>query len=242
MTALALAVFLSSAAGSLHCAGMCGGLAAVAAAGGRRGRLLALAAYNGGRLAAYAGLGAAAGGLGRALDLAGALVGFQRAAAVAAGVAIAGWGALGLARALGARAPRRLPPIAAGAFAARALRRVGAGSPVGRALAIGLLTGLLPCGWLWAFVATAAGTGTWEAGALVMAVFWLGTLPMMAGLGAGAGAALGPLRRHAPAVSAVALIAVGLFSVIARAPGSAAPRAPAAHAPSGAAGSPHGHR
>ena len=85
-----------------------------------------------------------------------------------------------------------------------------------RALVIGLLTGCLPCGWLYAFVVTAAGTGTATAGAATMAVFWLGTLPAMVSLALGVRALAGPLRRHVPAACAVALILVGLFAVAGR--------------------------
>ena len=219
MSGLALAVLLSSLAGSLHCAGMCGGLAAVAAGGeGTGGRAAAIAAYNGGRLLAYVALGALAGAAGRALDLGGALVGVQRLATAAAGALVVGWGALALAQSLGARLPRHRRPGRAEALVAAALRRAGGGSRARRAATVGVLTGLLPCGWLWAFVVAAAGTGTWGGGAGLMAVFWLGTLPVMAGLGAGALALLGPLRRHAPAVSALALVAMGLFALVGRAP------------------------
>ena len=85
-----------------------------------------------------------------------------------------------------------------------------------RALVMGLVTGCLPCGWLYAFIVTAAGTGTAAAGAATMAVFWLGTLPAMVSLGLGVRALAGPLRRHVPAACAVALILVGLFGVAGR--------------------------
>jgi sulfite exporter TauE/SafE len=49
-----------------------------------------------------------------------------------------------------------------------------------------------------------------------MAVFWLGTLPVMLGLGVGLVALAGPLRRHVPAVCAVAMIVVGLLAVAGR--------------------------
>ena len=52
--------------------------------------------------------------------------------------------------------------------------------PMAHALATGLLTTLLPCGWLYAFVALAAGTASAPLGALVMLTFWIGTLPAIA--------------------------------------------------------------
>ena len=81
---------------------------------------------------------------------------------------------------------------------------------------LGLLTGLLPCGWLYAFVIAAAATGTAAAGALTMAVFWAGTLPVMLTLGLGLERLTGPLRRHVPTLTALALIVVGAITVAAR--------------------------
>ena len=48
---------------------------------------------------------------------------------------------------------------------------------------IGLGSTLLPCGYLYAFVFTAAATGHPGKAALAMAAFWLGTLPALLGLG-----------------------------------------------------------
>jgi sulfite exporter TauE/SafE len=69
---------------------------------------------------------------------------------------------------------------------------------------------------LWAFVAAAGATGDALAGALAMAVFWSGTLPVMASLGAGVQALAGPLRRHLPKVTAATLILVGAVTIAAR--------------------------
>jgi hypothetical protein len=219
MTALAVTVLAASLLGSLHCAGMCGGFVAFYAGSPARRGDRALAghlAYSGGRLAAYATLGAIAGTLGAALDMTGALVGVQRAAAGVAGALIALWGAAALAQHLGARVPRLAPPSALMGLVRRGVARLAARPPLTRAVALGVLTGALPCGWLYAFVVTAAGTGSALSGALLMAVFWLGTLPVMLSLGLGLAALAGPLRRHVPVASAVAMIAVGLLAVAGR--------------------------
>jgi len=229
VTAVAIAVFAASLLGSLHCAGMCGGLVAFYS-GGRSGasRVAPHLAYSGGRLVAYAMLGAMAGALGAALDATGALLGLQRAAAVIAGVLIALWGAAALAESLGARVPMVTAPAAWRGRLGRGVARVATRPPVTRALVVGLLTGCLPCGWLYAFVVTAAGSGSALAGAATMALFWLGTLPVMIGLGVGVAALAGPLRRHVPAACAVAMIAVGLLAVA----GRVGPVEPPAHAAS----------
>ena len=220
MTALALTVLTASLLGSLHCAGMCGGFVAFYAGDpGRRGersRLAGHLSYNLGRLAAYAGLGALAGALGAALDATGGLLGVQRAAAVVAGVLIVLWGVAALLESRGVRLPRLAAPPAVRGLLRRGIQRVAARPPATRALAIGLLTGLLPCGWLYAFVVTAAGTGSAAAGAAMMAVFWLGTVPVMLSVGLGLAVLSAPLRRYLPTACAVAMIVVGLFSVAGR--------------------------
>jgi sulfite exporter TauE/SafE len=218
MSVLLATVLGASLLGSAHCAGMCGGFVAFyagAAAGPRRGSVwLAHLAYNGGRLAAYAALGAAAGALGAALDTTGGvLLGIQRTAAIVSGVLITLWGVRSLLEVLGVRVPRLGAPAGLRSLAARGIGAVAAAPPLLRALVVGLATGLLPCGWLYVFLATAAGTGSALGGAVLMAVFWAGTLPAMLSLGLGLQALAGPLRRHLPVACAIAMIVVGLLAI-----------------------------
>lgn len=212
-----LAVLMASLLGSVHCAGMCGGFVCVyAGSGGARAPFAGAShvAYNGGRLASYVLLGAAAGALGARLDRVGHLAGIARLAAIAAGVLMVLWGASTLAAMLGVhRTPRPALAQRLAAPLGRALRALADRPPVIRAAALGLLTTLLPCGWLYTFVVTAGGTGTPLAGAAVMATFWLGTLPMMVAVGVGAQRAFGPLRRRLPAISAAVVIVIGLLSI-----------------------------
>jgi sulfite exporter TauE/SafE len=221
MIGLIAAVFVASLVGSLHCAGMCGAFVALAVgrSAARSGPLGGWAhlAYHAGRLATYVILGAAAGAVGAAFDLGGALIGVQRAALAVAGAAMVVFGIAGLARRAGARLAWLDPPARLGGAYAAIARRAAELPPAGRALGIGLASTFLPCGWLWAFVVTAAGTGSAALGALAMAVFWTGTLPVMVALGVGVRALAGPLRRHAPAVGAAALVVVGLVAVAGRA-------------------------
>jgi sulfite exporter TauE/SafE len=86
-------------------------------------------------------------------------------------------------------------------------------SPVLRAGVTGLLTTLLPCGWLYAFVATAGGTGSVSHAMLVMFVFWAGTLPMMLSIGNGAQRVFGPMRRKLPTLTAATVMILGLLSI-----------------------------
>ena len=210
---LAGSVAITSLIGSPHCAGMCGGFVCFYSAQGEKRRLLPHVAYHVGRFTSYASLGALAGAAGVGLDSLGAAAGIQRGAAIIAGLALLIWGGLSLVRAVGVRLalPGGLQRL--GIPIVTAMRVVHAQPPPVRALVLGLVTTLLPCGWLYLYVATAAGTGSPLAGAIVMAAFWLGTVPVLAGLGIFAQRAILPLRRRLPAISSAALIVVGLLTI-----------------------------
>lgn len=98
----------------------------------------------------------------------------------------------------------------------RLVRLLGGWPSELRALVLGVATALLPCGYLWAFVATAAATGHVANGALVMLAFWGGTTPALAGVALVARRALGPLERRLPLVTAAALVVIGLLTVAGR--------------------------
>jgi len=215
VTTLVGSVLLASLVGSPHCAGMCGPFVAFYSGQGGA-RWPAHLAYNLGRLVSYLLLGAAAGALGAGVDRMGAMAGVSRAAAILSGVAMILWGTLTILRELGVRVPGFAEPTLARGPFAHTLRAVAQQPPALRALTVGLLTTLLPCGFLYVFVATAAGTGSPVHGMMVMAVFWLGTVPVMAGLGLLAQGALGPLRRRLPVVTALALVVLGVFMVAGR--------------------------
>lgn len=221
MTA-ALGVLVASLLGSMHCAGMCGGFVCFYAEGGA-GRAPATgfaphAAYNLGRLASYVSLGAIAGALGAMIDRAGALAGVSRLAAIVAGVLMVAWGLSTMLAMSGVRLP--IPAPAPVRWMQRefggAIRRVRESSPTTRAAVTGLLTTLLPCGWLYVFVAMAGSTGSAPGGAVLMIVFWAGTVPTMLAVGLGAQRLFGPLRRRLPLVSAAAVVVLGLASIAGR--------------------------
>jgi uncharacterized protein len=209
---LCAAVLAASVVGSLHCAAMCGPLIAVH---GKTGLRHGAAFHHAGRLVGYAMLGAIAGAIGSAVDLAGRALAIQRGAMIVAGAVILAAGLVALAGALGWRRPRPAHPGGAFDVGVARLSRV---SPRRRAALFGALTALLPCGWLWAFVVTAAGTGHAATGALVMAVFWLGTLPMLVGASLVLEPLLGALRTRVPIITAVVLLALGVAALTVRMP------------------------
>ena len=214
MTLLLWTVVATSLVGSLHCAAMCGPFVAFYAGTDHAAGWASHAAYNGGRLFTYVALGIAGGAVGAAVDLAGSMVHVQRTAALVAGAVILAWGGVSLARAMGIR----IPGLVGGAQMPRGLVTLRRRPPVVRAGALGLLTAALPCGWLYAFVVAAASTGTPLRGGAVMAAFWLGTVPMLVGLGLTARRIASLLGRRMPVVTAAALIAVGAAALFVRAP------------------------
>lgn len=221
MIPLLTTIFVASLVGSLHCAGMCGGLMILAiesggASGERVSRARLQASYHIGRGIAYTLIGFIAGALGQAFDLAGDLAGWQRVSASAAGAGLAIFGLIQGAKALGWRPPRLPLPR----FLEKAIglghSRAATWPPALAAGAIGLLTPLLPCGWLYAFAIAAAGTASAPLGALAMLVFWTGTLPVMVTLGAGIQSLAGSARRWAPVAASLAMILVGILTVLGR--------------------------
>ena len=212
-------VFVASLAGSGHCAGMCGAFA-VACSGcdGRRdaprGRRAwhGPAAYHGARGASYVLAGAVVGGIGAALDFGGRMIGVQRFAAVAAGATVVLVGVATLLRLGGLSARVELPGVVSRAIGA-AHRWAGRSSVTTRSITLGALSALLPCGWLWAFLAVAAGAGSPIGGAAVMAAFWAGTVPLLALVGGGIGGIGALWRGRVAVITSIAMIAVGIHTI-----------------------------
>lgn len=219
-----LPIFVASLLGSVHCLGMCGSLVALASGTARDGKLLrAQGAYHGVRLVAYVLWGVLAGAAGSALDLAGSALGLGRSAALVAGVLMAFWGARTLVRLWRPQVGGALVQLTSsrssgglGKLSTRLLARLSERSDLARGALLGLLSALLPCGWLYAFVLGAAATASPLYGGLVMATFWSGTVPLLLGWGWGIERLLGPLRKHLPALTALGLIVAGSATVFAR--------------------------
>jgi sulfite exporter TauE/SafE len=180
--------------GSLHCAGMCGPLVlAMPLTPGRFfPHLAGKLAYNGGRILTYSILGMISGQFGGALGL----PGFQRWISIGAGTAVIATLVLwpfGNASGLINR------PINVLKFALGKLLKAR-GIPA--QACFGILNGLLPCGLVYLGCLAAAASGGALAGLKYMALFGLGTVPMMLGL-ALAGRALHlrlqlPIRKLVP--------------------------------------------
>lgn len=229
-----LSVAVASLLGSLHCAGMCGGLigfysAQPAQGAGRARPWAAHAAYHLTRGAAYAALGALAGQLGAGLDQAARGAGLGQLGALLAGGVLIVWAALSWPRGAhgkplqlrrGAAAPGRWQRLEARFVQ---LARVARDRPpLVRAALLGLSAALLPCGWLYAFVVLAAGSGSPAAGALSMLAFWAGTVPLLLALGVSLQRWTPRLRAQLPRLSALLLLLLGAYQVGSRWPGELA--------------------
>ena len=215
------AVFFASLFGSLHCVGMCGPLALLASSGtGQAARrptnVAAVSAYHGSRIVAYALAGCVAGLLGAGVQQTGSLLGMQRLAAQLAGGSMLVIGLLAIVRLAGGGSHAALLPI-------WLQRRLASGHawarrqpPVRRAAMIGLLTAILPCGWLYAFLIVAAGTAQPLGGAIVMAVFALGSVPALSAMALSVTLVVGRFRRAIPWCSAVLVTCVGAVTLLHR--------------------------
>lgn len=218
---LATAVFTASILGSMHCVGMCGPLAIWASGGGdrvNRGTLItSTSLYHIGRLTTYTLAGAVAGLIGSVIDLGGNTLGIQIAAARVVGglmILIGVWKLWSMWS--GKSKPAALAPSAVGKVLVKLRPYIFRLPIAGRGFATGLLTTLLPCGWLYLFALIAAGTGNPLKGAIVMAAFWLGSVPALVALVAGLRVLSLRYARLIPALAAFMLIFAGCFTASGR--------------------------
>lgn len=168
-----LAAVILGLSGSLHCYLMCGALACAGqpAGGAPSGRRAWVAgAFLAARIAGYGALGGAlgllGGGVSRALSAsARPLLPWVMAVALVVP-------ALGLGRWL------KGLPLFAGPAQALARRALGL-PPSTRAVALGALTPLLPCGWLWGVFPAVMATGSAVEGMLLLSAFGLGGTPAL---------------------------------------------------------------
>ncbi len=160
-----LAAFVAGLVTSVHCAGMCGPL--TCAAFGRDGGIAAPASYQLSRLIAY---GAVGGVLGMAGERAAALFSSTPARIVP-------WAFALLFLAFAFRLEKRIPQPR---LLARWLFRwrMAAMRPSARAAGLGFLTPLLPCGPLYLVFGVALLAGSFASGAVMMASFAAGTIPL----------------------------------------------------------------
>jgi sulfite exporter TauE/SafE len=173
------AAWLAGLLGAAHCAAMCGGIATGFSALSPQGGWWRALQPNLGRVLGYAAAGAIVGGVGHGLlDLARVqwLATAMRVAVgavlVFAALRLLGFGGrLGFGTTPGAHLWQALRPLQR--------RLLLAGDGPGKRIALGLLWGWMPCGLSTTLLAAAWMQADARNGALTMAAFGIGTLPLM---------------------------------------------------------------
>lgn len=161
--------------GSFHCVGMCGPIA-LALPGSRDtlgSQLVQKTLYNSGRILTYTLFGAILGFAGRGISL----VGFQRPLSILLGISIIL--AIIIPKKYSAEI-QRLPGIKV--FFSRlrkTLRSLLRNNSKTSLLGIGILNGFLPCGFVYVGLAGSLTTGSVFNGMAYMALFGVGTFPVM---------------------------------------------------------------
>lgn len=172
---LMLLAFLTGLFSSLHCVGMCGPIA-LALPKGYKGRSAFVGSrllYNFGRTLTYIALGIVVGLFGESI----AFSGYQQGISIALGIALLIAGLLSL-----NNENRFLALPFLDKFMLRLRKALGKrlGNPSPKAtLSIGVLNGFLPCGFVYLALSGAAISGNVLDAASYMALFGIGTMPLM---------------------------------------------------------------
>jgi sulfite exporter TauE/SafE len=209
-------IFLGGFLGSAHCVGMCGGFAVSIGIGsqGFAANLGRQLVYTAGRIFTYSFFGIVAGYAGfwiaRHANL---WINTQATLCVMAGILLAGQGLLGL-----GLVPRRLwPKSSGGGTICLASTFVGpflASPRWSHVLVAGVLTGFLPCGLVYGFLALASSSTNIADGLVTMSVFGAGTAPLMILAGAGGSLLSHAARRNLLRLSAICVCLTGMVSIV----------------------------
>ncbi len=200
-------IIAASMIGSIHCVGMCGALALTAGAQSKRG----LINYHLGRFFGYFCVGALAGFLGsefinsemKYISLISSI--FLGVSFLVIGFSIIRKGQIHI------RQPDFLK-----LFYQRRVGRLlesNASHSVSSFL-IGLLSPLLPCGWLYGFILVAVATNNAIWGGVLLTSFWLGTLPELSGISLLASKPIKFFKSKATVFLGIFLMFIGFSSLI----------------------------
>jgi sulfite exporter TauE/SafE len=220
-------MFMLGLLGTGHCIGMCGPL--VLAFPSKVGGISFHLAYNSGRVAMYAAIGAALGAAGVGLEkavgscclarlpfLAPIQVGFSLvAAALLLVLGLSRMNILGEPSWMSVASPTKIPGFG------KLLRSIMVNKSLGGMFLIGLMMGLLPCGLSYAAFARALPSGGIVTGTLLVATFGMGTMPGMLLMGSGAGKLFQRYRKPSDIISGLLMIAMAVSLCIDAAKGIA---------------------
>ena len=198
--------------GSSHCVGMCGGFAAIVGlrTGSIAGNLRAQLVYSAGRLMSYATLGAIAGFAGQRLsDSLPRMINVPAVLSLLAGLFLVREGLL----ATGMFARRVTGTSTTGCLLGPLFSTILKTPGARNTFAAGVITGLLPCGLVYAFVSLAASSGDLMLGATTMLAFGAGTVPLMVVTGCGAALLSWAARQRLWQVAAWSVVVTGLLTM-----------------------------
>jgi sulfite exporter TauE/SafE len=209
-------VFLGGLLGSAHCAGMCGGFAIRIGldSNGLRSNLTRQLIYSAGRVFTYSFFGLVAGYTGMWVAARAHL--WINAQAILCMIAGAFLTTQGL-HALGLLPRPNLLKTAGGPAGCLAGTFVGpflASREWSGVLLAGVLTGFLPCGLLYGFLALASSSASIWTGLLTMSVFGAGTAPLMMLTGTGGTLISRWARGRLLRISAICVCCTGLISIV----------------------------
>lgn len=196
--------------GSFHCAGMCGPIAlALPLHGNSFGqKIFGGVLYNLGRTVTYAIMGAAFGFVGQGLGL----IGFQQWISVIMGSVMV-ITALFPSLYQGKQGAVNRWTILVGKLRSR-MGKLFAVRSFSSLFLIGLLNGLLPCGLVYMAIAGAIGTEKVLMGSAFMAVFGLGTIPMMLFIALAGNLLSSAVRTRINSLIPILVIIVGLLFIL----------------------------
>ncbi|MFY9254825.1 MAG: sulfite exporter TauE/SafE family protein [Fuerstiella sp.] len=213
-------VFVSGVLGSAHCIGMCGAISATMNIGakGIQGALIRQILWSIGRTFTYAFLGMLAGFSGARLTRSDYLsaqtsvINYQAAFAILAGLLLMMQGLIATGWIRRRKNIRQIGGQTSCLTASIFGSFLRGGSNVGVFVA-GILTGFLPCGLVYSFLALAAATASvWKA-PLLMTAFGLGTVPVMLVTGVGLTMASLKMRQRLMKAAAVCVLVTGVLAV-----------------------------
>jgi sulfite exporter TauE/SafE len=168
-----MTAFLFGFMGSFHCAGMCGPIAITLPKRTNGFALQGKLLYNFGRIITYALLGAVIGLFGRSLSL----TGFQKTVSIVSGVSILLIAGIPL-------ISKQFKPFNGFLYSLtnsikKVFRKMLQSDSKYSSLGIGLANGILPCGFVYLALGASLAMGSVGGSAGYMALFGLGTVPMM---------------------------------------------------------------
>ncbi len=207
-------IFLSGLLGSSHCIGMCGAFAMSIGMGSSSSlrNLTRQIVYTLGRIFTYSFAGIAAAFVGlrliRGLSINGGF-NVQAILALLAGILLIVQGL----NSLGVRWPWRAATTSVPCGSAKFLRTFLTAPGLMNVFLAGVLTGLLPCGLVYANLLLATSTVSLWRAALLMAVFGAGTAPLMIVTGWGASLLPMRVRQMTMNLAAVCVVLTGVLSI-----------------------------